>query len=389
MKNYTDEMFFDSPFRGVTSVLNAIFGNKFENSGIPEHVLRAAGERGTACHAYLEDYQKWLLGEIKDEPHLGLEYANYEYNIREFLKERIDIVKILATEQKMISNQLFMKGILDAVWTVKNKDDGREYTCLIDFKTSSNLDEWITNCQMQLYYYMLLTGSKEERALADQIQELRCLSITRSGYRWFKFDIDFDLINSLIILWNKNYCEVGFKEKKIVNPEIWKDIKGYEGLYEVSNYGRIKASNNLQNKIPTILTPVMKKNGYLCISLCKKGEKTISKQIHRLVAEAFCEKKEGADYINHIDCDKTNNYYKNLEYCTPKENAEHAVAHNLGQFKAVQQISLETEEVVGEFKSIAEANRFLKKKSTATSICSCCKGKIPTAFGYKWKYKED
>ena len=170
MKNYTDEMFFDSPFRGVTSVLNAIFGNKFENSGIPEHVLRAAGERGTACHAYLEDYQKWLLGEIKDEPHLGLEYANYEYNIREFLKERIDIVKILATEQKMISNQLFMKGILDAVWTVKNKDDGREYTCLIDFKTSSNLDEWITNCQMQLYYYMLLTSSKEERALADQIQ---------------------------------------------------------------------------------------------------------------------------------------------------------------------------------------------------------------------------
>lgn len=45
MKNYSDEQFFDCPFRGVTSVLNAIFGNKFENSGIPEHILRAAGER--------------------------------------------------------------------------------------------------------------------------------------------------------------------------------------------------------------------------------------------------------------------------------------------------------------------------------------------------------
>ena len=290
----------------------------------------------------------------------------------------------------MISNQLFMKGILDAVWTVKNRDDGREYTCLIDFKTSSNLDEWLTNCQMQLYYYMLLTGSAEEHALANKIQELRCLSVTKSGYRWFKFNIDFDLINSLITLWNKHYCELGFKEKKIINPEIWKDIKGYENLYQISNYGRIRSMNNLHNKkVPTILTPVRKKNGYLSISLCKKGEKTVSKQIHRLVAEAFCEKKEGADYINHIDCDKTNNYYKNLEYCTAKENADHAVAHNLRQFKAVQQISLETNEVIGEFKSLAEANRFLKKKSTSTSICSCCKGKIPTAYGYKWKYKEE
>ena len=53
MKNYTDAEFFDAPFRGVTSVLNAIFGNKFENSGIPEHILIAAGERGTAFHIYI------------------------------------------------------------------------------------------------------------------------------------------------------------------------------------------------------------------------------------------------------------------------------------------------------------------------------------------------
>lgn len=48
MKKYSDEEFFDAPFRGVTSVLNAIFGNKYENSGIPDYVLKAAGERGTA-----------------------------------------------------------------------------------------------------------------------------------------------------------------------------------------------------------------------------------------------------------------------------------------------------------------------------------------------------
>lgn len=223
MKNYTDEMFFDSPFRGVTSVLNTIFGNKYENSGIPEHVLKMAGERGTAVHKYLENYQKWLLGEIAEEPHLGLEYAIYEYNIQDFLNNRIEIKNILATEQKMISNQLFMKGILDAIWTVKNRDDGREYTCLIDFKTSSNLDEWTTNCQLQLYYMMLLRGNKEEKEIARKIDELRCLSLTKTGYRWFKFNIDKKIGNSILELWNKHYREIAEAEKaksKILKKSI-------------------------------------------------------------------------------------------------------------------------------------------------------------------------
>ena len=73
MKNYTDSEFFDSPFRGVTSVLNAIFGNKFENAGIPEHILKAAGERGTAVHKYIEDWLNWFSedGDEKNEPHLN------------------------------------------------------------------------------------------------------------------------------------------------------------------------------------------------------------------------------------------------------------------------------------------------------------------------------
>ena len=78
MRNYTDTEFFDAPFRGVTSVLNAIFGNKFENSGIPEHVLRMAGERGTAVHKYIEEWLNWYEGTTGYEPHIGLEYAVYE-----------------------------------------------------------------------------------------------------------------------------------------------------------------------------------------------------------------------------------------------------------------------------------------------------------------------
>jgi len=211
MKNYTDAEFFDSPFRGVTSVLNAIFGNKFENSGIPEHILKAAGERGTAVHKYIEDWLGWYYSSSdkpEEEPHLGLEYAVYETVWKEWLTERIDWdIKPFRTEMKIINGKLGMKGIVDCIALVNGK------WCMIDWKTSSNLDEWSTNCQLQLYYMMLLRGNKEERAIARQIEELRCLSLTKTGYRWFKFEIDKELGKSILKLWNTHFREIAEMEK--------------------------------------------------------------------------------------------------------------------------------------------------------------------------------
>ena len=213
MINYSDSEFFDSPFRGVTSVLNAIFGNKFENSGIPEHILKAAAERGTAVHKYIEDWLHWYdrpyKKEDKDEPHLGLEYTIYETNFKEWLDDRIlwDI-KPLYTEQKIINKKLGVKGIIDCIAIVNGK------YCMIDWKTSSNLDEWATECQLQLYYMMLLKGSKEEKEIAKKIEELRCLSLTKSGYRWFKFNIDKKLGNAILELWNRHFREIAEAEKK-------------------------------------------------------------------------------------------------------------------------------------------------------------------------------
>ena len=208
MRNYTDSEFFDSPFRGVTSVLNAIFGNKFENSGIPEHVLRMAGERGTAVHKYIEEWLNWYDGTTGYEPHLGLEYAIYETVWKEWLDERINWdIKPLYTEQKIINKRLGIKGIIDCIAVVNDK------ICMIDWKTSSSLDEWSTNCQLQLYYMMLLKGNKEEKEIAKKIDELRCLSLTKTGYRWFKFDIDKKIGNSILELWNKHYREISEAEK--------------------------------------------------------------------------------------------------------------------------------------------------------------------------------
>ena len=214
MKDYSDEQFFDCPFRGVTSVLNAIFGNKFENSGIPEHVLKMAGERGTAVHKYIEDWLNWYESPKKTdsdptEPHLGLEYAIYETVWKEWLNDRIHWeIKPLYIEQKVINKKLGVKGIIDCVALVEGK------ICMIDWKTSSNLDEWITNCQLQLYYMMLLKGNKEEKEIAKKIDELRCLSLTKTGYRWFKFEIDKKIGNSILELWNKHYREIAEAEKQ-------------------------------------------------------------------------------------------------------------------------------------------------------------------------------
>ena len=211
MRDYTDSEFFDSPFRGVTSVLNAIFGNKFENAGIPEHILKAAGERGTAVHKYIEDWLAWYYNfkdKPEEEPHLGLEYAVYETVWKEWMTERIDWdIKPFSTEMKIINKKLGMKGIIDCIAIVNGK------WCMIDWKTSSNLDEWSTNCQLQLYYMMLLRGNKEEREIAKRIEELRCLSLTKTGYRWFKFEIDKELGKSILKLWNTHFREIAENEK--------------------------------------------------------------------------------------------------------------------------------------------------------------------------------
>lgn len=212
MKYYSDSEFFDAPFRGVTSVLNAIFGNKFENAGIPEHILKAAGERGTAVHKFIENWLNWYdrpyKKEDETEPHLGLEYAVYETNFREWLDERIKYdIRPMYTELKIINKKLGVKGIIDCIAVVNGK------ICMIDWKTSSNLDEWSTNCQLQLYYMMLLKGNKEEKAIAKQIEELRCLSLTKTGYRWFKFTIDKKLGEAILKLWNEHFREISEAEK--------------------------------------------------------------------------------------------------------------------------------------------------------------------------------
>lgn len=96
--------------------------------------------------------------------------------------------------------------------------------------------------------------------------------------------------------------------------EVWKDVQGYEGLYKVSSHGRIW--NSKRNRMRTLAN----NKGYKMVALSKNGFK-ISHAVHRLVAIAFVENPENKREVNHIDEDKTNNFYLNLDWVTPKENS--------------------------------------------------------------------
>ena len=119
--------------------------------------------------------------------------------------------------------------------------------------------------------------------------------------------------------------------------EYWKEVIGYEGIYEVSNKGKIRSSKDKTTKSTLhgerkwkqrILKQKTDKKGYKRVTLYKeKIPDTFL--VHRLVAMSFINKIEGKELINHIDCNPSNNYVSNLEWCTHKENNDHAWENNL------------------------------------------------------------
>ena len=164
--------------------------------------------------------------------------------------------------------------------------------------------------------------------------------------------------------------------------EVWQDVKGYEGLYQVSNLGRVKSlereiGHRYKGKTRTIPERVMhicdNGNGYKVVYLTKDKARRV-KYIHRLVAESFINKPIGKEYVNHKDCKPSNNRVDNLEWCTQEENIQHSAEHmrkprknyKLGSTgekyitfrkdKKVYRVTIKKKEY-GAFKSLTEAIR--------------------------------
>ena len=201
-KEIDDDTFFSCKLRGANNVVNAIFGGSTDEGGhyanIPPSILEAAARRGKAVHEYIESY---LKSEMKEIPEVDLEFDIYWRNYQEWLNERTEIQEIIGVETKLISEELACKGVIDCIAKFKNYDDEEPFYAIVDWKTSSNLDEFRTQCQLQLYYELLMEQYPE---VANKIQQLRCLQITKYEYRWFRFPIDRELGKSILYLY-KNY----------------------------------------------------------------------------------------------------------------------------------------------------------------------------------------
>ena len=179
--------------------------------------------------------------------------------------------------------------------------------------------------------------------------------------------------------------------------EVWKPIKGYEGRYEISNYGFARSCKRvITNKCgrkcilrEKVLKPHYLPNGYLSVGLWKDGKKK-DFYIHRLVASAFIPNDSDLPEVNHLDENKHNNYVQNLEWCTRIQNANHgthnarmaATKRNQGGIR-ISQYSRNGKFIMV-YKSIRDASRSVGV--SATAIRDALLGKQKMSAGYCWKW---
>ena len=191
--------------------------------------------------------------------------------------------------------------------------------------------------------------------------------------------------------------------KNLLTDEIWKDIKGYEGLYQASTLGEIRRIESVvvdknKKRIRTFknkkIKQILRKDGYYFVNLSKNGKVKTAK-VHRLIAETFLKNDVNYNIINHKDGNKINNNVTNLEWCTCSHNTKEAYRLGLrkpnilkealnGRSKPVLQYDT-SKNFIKKWSCIKEASKKLKIKDSNISLV--CKGKRKTAGGHIWKYE--
>ena len=168
--------------------------------------------------------------------------------------------------------------------------------------------------------------------------------------------------------------------------EIWKDVQGYEGLYQVSNMGRVRsitryvrhAKGGFRVSPSKIMKLCQNGDGYYFVGL-HRDNKVKPFRVNRLVAEAFIPNPDNLPCVNHIDKNRLNNNVNNLEWCTVEYNNRYSFNKCISQFtlKGVY---------IRDWDAISTASKELN--INCSNISQCCLGKRKSAGGYVWKYKE-
>lgn len=181
--------------------------------------------------------------------------------------------------------------------------------------------------------------------------------------------------------------------------EIWKDIKGFEGLYQISNLGKVKSLSKYKkhsyNSIAFLKEKILKPldiNGYQRVIL-RKDNKSFNKFIHQLVAEMFIDNPKNYKEVNHKDENKTNNRVDNLEWCSHKYNINYGTGNQrrskteIGTKKGTKKIY--QFDLKNNLLKIWDSQLQIKKELgiPQSNISNCCNGKRKSTYGYKWRYE--
>ncbi len=174
--------------------------------------------------------------------------------------------------------------------------------------------------------------------------------------------------------------------------EIWREVKGYEGLYDVSNIGNVRSLNWRHSGKTRNLFLKTHRDGYKQVELFKDGKKQML-CVHRIVAEAFLDNPENLPQVNHKNYDRSDNSVANLEWCSASDNCK----HEWGNPKRKHRVSTHPKRAITQLSlsmiPIREWVDCLEIKKTCgmnqTSIWECCDKKRKTAYGYIWRYADE
>lgn len=199
-------------------------------------------------------------------------------------------------------------------------------------------------------------------------------------------------------LGNRPVCDGAFIIScKMEVQEIWKDVIGYEGIYQISNFGNVKSLNYRDLNIESLMKPTLNTHGYLTVCLSNRVNLKKRFQVHRLVAMAFIDNPKNKPEVNHKNGVRKDNIVSNLEWVTRSENTKHAyefLNHQKfwkGKVGCLNPCSKKVDQydLFGNYLKTWESATLIQTLTGMyqANISATCNGRYKSMYGYIWKWR--